>query len=51
MGFGLFLGTQLTGAIMDLFKKEGKFEWRPIFLVPCALTVLCAVAFMLFFEG
>lgn len=51
MGFGLFLGTQFTGAIMDVFKKEGKFRWRPIFLVPCALTIVCALAFVFLFEG
>lgn len=51
LGLGNFVGTQITGAIMDIFKKEGRFQWRPIFLVPCVLTVLCAIAFVLFFEG
>ena len=51
MGFGLFLGTQFTGVVMDRFRKEDKFQWRPIFLVPCTLTAACAVAFVLFFKG
>ena len=51
MGFGLFLGTQLTGAVMDHFKREGKFQWRPIFLVPCVLAIVCTIAFVLFFRG
>ena len=51
LGLGSFIGTQITGAVMDFFKKEGKFQWRPIFLVPCALTIACAVAFVLFFKG
>jgi len=51
LGLGNFIGTQITGVIMDYFKKEGKFQWRPIFLVPCALTIACAVAFVLFFKG
>lgn len=51
LGFGNFIGTQFTGLIMDAFKKpEGGFRWRPIFLIPCALTILCAVAFLLFFK-
>ena len=50
LGFGNFIGTQITGVIMDLFKREGKFRWRPIFLVPCVLTICCAVAFVLFFK-
>ncbi len=51
LGFGNFIGTQITGVIMDFFKKDGKFQWRPIFLFPCVLTVACAVAFFLFFKG
>jgi nucleoside transporter len=50
LGLGNFIGTQITGVILDLFKKEGKFRWRPIFLVPCVLTIACAVAFVLFFK-
>jgi len=51
LGFGNFIGTQITGVVMDLFKKDGKFQWRPVFLVPCVLTVACAIAFILFFRG
>ncbi len=51
LGLGNFIGTQITGAIMDIFKKDGKFQWRPIFLVPCVLTIVCALAFVLFFKG
>jgi nucleoside transporter len=51
LGLGNFIGTQITGVVMDFFKKDGKFQWRPIFLVPCVLTILCAVAFILFFKG
>jgi predicted MFS family arabinose efflux permease len=51
LGLGNFIGTQFTGIIMDYFKdNEGKFRWRPIFVVPCVLTVLCAIAFLLFFH-
>jgi nucleoside transporter len=50
LGLGNFIGTQITGVILDLFKREGKFRWRPIFLFPCVLTITCAVAFVLFFR-
>ncbi len=51
-GFGFFLGTQLTGAVMDRFKTaEGKFRWRPIFLVPCVLALGCALALAALFRG
>lgn len=52
LGLGNFMGTQFTGVIMDYFKTEdGRFRWRPIFLVPCALTVACALAFLAMFRG
>jgi predicted MFS family arabinose efflux permease len=51
VGLGNLLGTQFTGFIMDHFKQEGKFNWRPIFLVPCVLTVACAIAFLALFRG
>jgi nucleoside transporter len=51
VGVGLFLGTHVAGLTMDRFKKDGKFQWRAIFLVPCVLTVVCAIAFILFFRG
>ncbi|MCK5001307.1 MAG: MFS transporter [Anaerohalosphaera sp.] len=50
MGFGFFLGTQFTGIVMDKFSTEGKFNWRPIFLVPCVLTLICVITFLLFFN-
>lgn len=51
VGLGFFLGTQFTGWVMDRFHTEGRFQWRPIYLVPCALTFVCAVAFLAFFKG
>ncbi len=51
VGLGNLIGTQFTGVIMDFFKEEGKFRWRPIFLVPCILTVACAIAFLALFRG
>ena len=51
LGLGLFTGTQITGAVMDRFRKEGGFQWRAIFLVPCALLAVCALAFIFFFKG
>ncbi|MHC4573595.1 MAG: MFS transporter [Planctomycetota bacterium] len=51
LGLGNFIGTQITGVVMDYFKKEGKFQWRPIFIFPCVLTIACALAFILFFKA
>lgn len=51
LGIGNWLGTQFTGWIMSIFKPaENVSAWTQVFLVPCALTVLCALAFLLFFR-
>lgn len=51
LGLGNFIGTQFTGIILDFFKDdEGNFKWRPIFLIPCVLTIACAIAFLIFFH-
>ncbi len=51
LGFGNFLGTQITGVVMDHFRANEKFRWRPIFLFPCAITIACAIAFLVLFKG
>ncbi len=50
-GVGLFLGTQFAGFIMDKFRKEEKFQWRQIFMVPCAIAFVSILVFILFFKG
>ncbi|MCC6485609.1 MAG: MFS transporter [Armatimonadetes bacterium] len=50
LGFGRFLGSRLAGITQDWFTSDGIIHWQQVFLVPCVLTVLCAVAFLLFFR-
>ena len=50
LGFGRFLGSLFAGRIRDVFTTAAGTNWTHVFLVPCALTVLCAVAFLLFFR-
>ena len=50
-GVGLFLGTQFAGFIMDKFRKEEKFQWRQIFMVPGAIAFVSILIFILFFKG
>jgi len=51
LGVGTWLGAQFTGYIMAYFHPaDNALNWTPFFLVPCALTVLCAIAFLLFFK-
>ena len=50
-GVGLFFGTQLAGVVMDKFRKEDKFQWRPIFLVPGGIALVSILVFVLFFKS
>jgi nucleoside transporter len=50
-GIGLFLGTQFAGFIMDKFRKEEKFQWRQIFMVPGTIALVSILVFILFFKG
>ena len=49
-GLGMFLGTQYTGVVMDRLKDGETFRWRAIFLVPCAVLLICAVFFAALFR-
>jgi len=51
-GFGCFLGTQFTGIVMDKLKTpQGSFRWRPLFLVPCGMTLICLIVMAAMFRG
>jgi MFS family permease len=50
-GVGLFLGTQFAGFIMDKFRKEEKFQWRQIFMVPGAIALVSILVLLLFFKA
>jgi MFS family permease len=50
LGLGRFLGSLFAGQIQEVFTAEAGTHWTGVFLVPCALTLLCAVAFLLFFR-
>ena len=50
-GVGLFAGTPFAGFIMDAFRKEGKFQWQSIFLVPCAIALASILVFVIFFKA
>ena len=51
LGFGRGLGSVFAGSIRDMFTTHGVTDWRAVFLVPCALTLLCVAAFLIFFRG
>jgi nucleoside transporter len=49
-GVGSYIGSLFAGWIKDYFTTAAGTNWTGVFLVPCALTILCAAAFLLFFK-
>jgi len=49
-GVGSYIGSLFAGWIKDYFTTDAGTNWTGVFLVPCALTILCAAAFLLFFK-
>jgi len=51
LGLGRMIGSVFAGQVWEMFKDPaGVTNWTNVFLVPCALTLVCAVAFILFFR-
>jgi nucleoside transporter len=51
LGLGMFVGSIFSGWIQNLFTVEKVTEWHNVFLVPTALTLLCALAFVFVFKA
>ena len=50
-GVGLFLGTQFAGFIMDKFRKDDNFQWRSIFMLPCAIAFVSVLVLVLLLKA
>jgi nucleoside transporter len=49
-GVGNYVGSFFAGWVQDFFTKNGEVNWTGVFLIPCVLTILSALAFLLFFK-
>jgi len=49
-GIGNYIGSLFAGWIHDHFTIEKATNWTAVFLIPCLLTILCALAFLFFFK-
>jgi nucleoside transporter len=50
LGLGSFVGANFSGWVQTYFTADGVTDWTRVFLVPVAITVACAIAFLLFFR-
>ncbi len=51
LGFGNYIGSLFAGGVQSYFTSpDGVTNWTGVFIVPCALTIASAVAFVLLFK-
>ena len=50
LGFGSFVGANFSGWVQTYFTVGQETDWTRVFLVPVAITVACAIAFLIFFK-
>jgi len=50
LGIGTWIGSIVAGQIQQAFTVGTVTNWTDVFLVPCVLTVLCAIVFPLIFK-
>ena len=50
LGVGNYVGTMFYGYVKVALTHDGVTDWSMLFLVPCALTAACAVAYLLLFR-
>jgi nucleoside transporter len=49
-GVGMLLSSLIAGPVVDYFKEGNVVNWRMVFLVPVAITVVGALTFIAFFR-
>ena len=50
LGVGSFVGSNFAGWVQSTFTDTTGTDWFTVFLVPCAITVACAISYLLFFK-
>ena len=49
-GLGMFIGTWISGYVVDSYKSAGQHDWLGIWLVPAYIAAAVLVLFILFFR-
>ncbi len=50
LGIGSYIGSYFAGYVQSTFTVGAETNWTNVFLVPFVLTILCAIAFLIFFR-
>ena len=50
-GIGMFIGSYISGIVVDLYKSNDGFDWTSIWMVPAGLAVVILLGFAFFFRS
>lgn len=50
-GIGMFIGSYISGFVVDMYNANGAHNWTSIWLVPAGLAVLILLGFAFFFRS
>lgn len=50
-GIGMFIGSYISGFVVDLYNADGVHNWTSIWMVPAGLAVLILLGFAFFFRS
>ncbi len=50
-GIGMFIGSYISGFVVDLYNADGVHNWTSIWMVPAGLAVVILLGFAFFFRS
>ncbi len=50
-GIGMFIGSYISGYVVDLYNADGVHNWTSIWMVPAGLAVVILLGFAFFFRS
>lgn len=50
-GIGMFIGSYISGFVVDLYNADGVHNWTSIWMVPAGLAVVILLGFAFFFKA
>ena len=50
-GFGAYLGSTISGVVVDLYTVNGVIDWRTIWLIFAGYSLLLAIIFVFIFKN
>ena len=49
-GIGMFIGSYISGYVVDMYNVNGAHNWTSIWMVPAGLALVILLGFAFFFK-